>query len=143
MVPKLGRKKPHRDHLIRNLVTSLILYERLTTTSAKAKAIKPVIDRLITTAKKDNLSARRTIIGFVFDDNAAKKLIDEIVPRYTDRTSGYTRLYHLSPRLGDAAPMAVIEFMPAIAPLKKESETAKTEKKEPKSPAKKPTTKKS
>lgn len=109
---KFGRKKANREHMMRNLVTSLILYERITTTEPKAKELKKAFDRLMTIAKKDDLTAHRQILGYVFDTNAAKKIKEVLVPRFTSRTSGFTKSYRAGIRLGDAAPMMIVELIP-------------------------------
>ncbi|MDO8513359.1 MAG: 50S ribosomal protein L17 [bacterium] len=111
MERKLGRKKANREHLLRNLVTSLILYERITTTRPKAKEVKKEIDRLITTAKKNNLVSYRQVMAYVFDDNAAKKIKEILIPRFTTRTSGFTKSYHYGKRTGDAAEMTIVELI--------------------------------
>lgn len=127
---KFGRKKAHREHMIRNLVTSLILYEHVTTTEAKAKELKKEIDKLITIAKTDDLHAYRQTLSYVFDVNAAKKLKEILAPRYKDRTSGFTKSYHNGLRLGDAAPIMIVELIPGEIkkPAKElaKAETAKT-----------------
>ncbi len=128
---KFGRKKSNREHMMRNLVTSLILYERVTTTEPKAKELKREIDRVITIAKKDDLQAHRRILGYVFDVNAAKKLKEVLVPRYQTRTSGYTKFYHSGNRLGDAAPMAIVELIAEeVKEVKETKKVVKEEKKE-------------
>lgn len=108
---KFGRKKSNREHMMRNLVTSLVLHERIRTTEPKAKELKREIDRIITIAKKNDLFAHRQVLGYVFDTNAAKKLKEVIVPRFQSRTSGYTKSYHNGNRLGDAAPIMIIELI--------------------------------
>lgn len=108
---KLSRKKAHRRSLIRNLATSLILYEEIDTTLAKAKALKPVIERIISRTKPLDLQSKRAAYSFFFDRNAAKKLINEIVPRYSERNSGYVRIIKLSNRPGDNSQMARIELV--------------------------------
>lgn len=112
MTRKLGRKKDNREHMLRNLVTSLILYEKIKTTEPKAKEVKSIIDRIITIGKKGDLVARRQLLQYVFDANAARKVLEELAPRFTNRQGGYTKLYRLSPRVGDGAPMAILEFIP-------------------------------
>lgn len=107
----LSRKKAHRTSLIRNLVTSLVLYESMETTLAKAKEVKTFIDTMIPRAKKGDLNATRYLNSVLFDKNAVKKVVDELVPRYTDRSSGFVRIYKTGFRLGDMAPKARIELI--------------------------------
>jgi len=111
MIRTLGRKKAHRVSLMRNLATSLFLYESIKTTEAKAKELRSIVDRVITKAKPADLIATRHVNRILFDKNAVKKVINEIVPRYTKRTSGFTRIIKLNNRLGDRAPKVIIELM--------------------------------
>lgn len=108
---KLGRTKGHRRALFRNQVTSLFLHERITTTEAKAKELRGVAEKLITLAKRGDLHAKRQVLSYVLDEDAAKKLFDHIGPRYADRPGGYTRVVKVGPRQGDAAPMAILELV--------------------------------
>ncbi|OQA04575.1 MAG: 50S ribosomal protein L17 [bacterium ADurb.Bin400] len=108
---KLGRNKAHRDHMLRNLVTSLVLYEQVDTTEAKAKEVKRLTDRIIARSKDDSLTTRRTLHRYFFDDNAVAKIIDELIPRYKERQSGFVKSYHLQNRLGDNAPMMRLELV--------------------------------
>jgi len=108
---KLGRPTGHRWALYQNLVTSLLAYEKITTTEAKAKEIRSLIEEMITLGKEGNLASRRRATAFISDKRVAKKLFDEIAPRYADRSGGYTRLVKLGPRRGDNAPMAQIELV--------------------------------
>ena len=94
-----------------NLVASLIAAEGLVTTEAKAKALRPVAEKLITKAAKGGLHNYRQVIGFIRDEDMAHKLFDEIGPRYADRPGGYTRVLKLGTRQGDSAPMARIELV--------------------------------
>ena len=107
---KLGRSSAHRKALFRNLVTELLRHEQIRTTEAKAKAIRPQAEQLITLANRGDLHARRLAARDVQDPEILRKLFDEIAPRYQDRPGGYTRITKLSPRKGDAAPMAMIEL---------------------------------
>jgi len=107
----LDRKKAPRKALMRNLATNLVLYEKIETTEAKAKSLKPIIEKLITKAKKGDLHARRELIKYLYLENAVKKMIEEIGPRYKDRKGGYTRIIKTNSRQGDAAKMAIIEFV--------------------------------
>ncbi|MBE3583601.1 MAG: 50S ribosomal protein L17 [Limnochordaceae bacterium] len=108
---KLGRTKDARKMLLRNLVTSLILHGRLTTTEAKAKAIKPLADRMVTLGKRADLHARRQAAAFLLDPVAVQKLFAEVAPRYKERNGGYTRVLRVGMRQGDAAPVALIEWV--------------------------------
>ena len=108
---KLGRASGHRKALLRNQVTSLVLHGRIETTEMKAKSIKPLADKMITLGKRGDLAARRQAAAFLLDPAAVKKLFDEVAPRYADRNGGYTRIIKTGVRRGDAAPMAIIEWV--------------------------------
>jgi large subunit ribosomal protein L17 len=108
---KLGRTAAHRRALYRNLAISLITHERIRTTTPKAKEARRLVDRLITFAKKGDLSARRHVASILNDKGAVQKLFDELGPRYADRPGGYTRILKCGYRAGDAAPMAYIELV--------------------------------
>jgi large subunit ribosomal protein L17 len=112
-VPKLGRTAAHRRALLRNLATSLLDKERLFTTEAKAKALRPYAERLITLGKRGTLHARRHALRFVHGAEVARKLFDELAPRYAQRAGGYTRIVKVGARPGDAASMAMIQLLPA------------------------------
>ncbi|GIT75724.1 MAG: hypothetical protein Ct9H300mP31_02550 [Acidimicrobiaceae bacterium] len=94
-----------------NLVASLIAAEAITTTEAKAKAVRPIAEKIITKAKKGGLHNHRQVVAFLRDREMAARLFDEIAPRYTDRAGGYTRILKVGPRHGDNAPMARIELV--------------------------------
>mgnify|MGYP002631136353 FL=1 len=94
-----------------NLVSSLILAEGITTTEAKAKALRPIAEKMITKARKGGLHNHRQVVSFIRDREVAAKLFDEIGPRYIDRHGGYIRILKLGPRTGDNAPMARIELV--------------------------------
>jgi large subunit ribosomal protein L17 len=116
---KFGRAAGPRRALLRSLATSLVLHEAITTTEAKAKELRPVIDRLITQAKKGDLSSRRRVAAYLYEEAAVRKLFEETAPYYNERTSGFTRLAKLAPRKGDAAPMVrieLIDYRPLPAP---------------------------
>lgn len=100
-----------RRALLRNAVTSLLLYEKMTTTEAKAKAIRPIIERIIRNARVNSVTVRRRIASFVMHPNAVKKAVDVLGPRYKDRSGGYTRIVKTGQRMGDAAKMARIELV--------------------------------
>lgn len=108
---KLGRKKSNREHLIRNLAASLVLYETIDTTTPKAKDTKSYLDRLIARCKAGDLQAVRRADASLFDKNAAKKLIVELLPRYSTRNSGFIKSYHLRNRMGDNSSMMRLELV--------------------------------
>lgn len=108
---KLNRTASHRRAMLRNMATSLFLHERIETTTAKAKELRPYAERLITLAKRGDLHARRLAAAKVRDRAVVGKLFDELGPRYQDRPGGYTRILKLGARKGDAADMALIELV--------------------------------
>jgi large subunit ribosomal protein L17 len=108
---KLGRTSGHRLALFRNQLASLIDKERIVTTLPKAKELRPQIERLITLGKNDSVHARRVAGSQIQDDTLVAKLFDTIGPRFNDRPGGYTRIIKLGPRRGDAAEMAILEFV--------------------------------
>ncbi len=107
---KLGRTSKHRRAMTRNMVTSLIDAERVRTTLAKAKEVRRHAERIITVGKRGGLHARRQVAAFLRTPAAVQKLMDTIAPRYAERPGGYTRILRLPPRVGDAAPMAILEL---------------------------------
>ena len=108
---KFGRRSEPRRAMLRNLATSVILGGRIQTTEAKAKQLKSIADKMITLGKRNDLHARRQALAYLLDENAVTKLFEEIAPRYGERQGGYTRVLKLGTRRGDAAPMAIIEFV--------------------------------
>lgn len=110
MASKLSRKSAHRTSLVRNLLSSLILYESIKTTREKALIAKSEIDILINKSKSKSLQSRRAARSTLFDINSYKKLFEQIIPRYEGITSGYCKMYRLGNRLGDNAPMALLEL---------------------------------
>jgi large subunit ribosomal protein L17 len=108
---KLGRNSAQRKALFRNLVTELLRHEKIRTTEAKAKAIRPHAERLITLAKRGDLHSRRLAARDVQDSEILQKLFDELAERYEGREGGYTRIYKLGPRKGDAAPVVLISLV--------------------------------
>ncbi len=110
---KLGRTTAHREMMMRNLVTSLLLYEKIITTAAKAKELRSVAEKMVTLAKRADLPARRQAAEVLNDEKALKKLFDSMGARYRDRSGGYTRITKLDYRMGDGAPLAAIEFIGA------------------------------
>jgi large subunit ribosomal protein L17 len=107
----LDRKKESRKALLRSLATNLILFEKIKTTEAKAKAVKPIVEKLITKGKRNDLVARRELTKYIYLNNAIKKVLEDLSPRYKERKGGYTRIIKLGTRAGDAAKMAQIEFV--------------------------------
>jgi len=107
----LGREKAPREAMLRNLAQSLILYENVNTTLAKAKEIRPYVERLITTAKTKSLVTRRRLHRVFTVDSAVNKMLEEIGPRYKDRAGGYTRIIKLGRRKGDNAEIAQIQLI--------------------------------
>lgn len=113
-IRKFGRDHAGRIALLRSLALALIKTEHIETTEARAKEIRPFVEKLVTRGRSADLASRRLIIarlGGVTGEEAAKKLIDEIAPRYKERAGGYTRIMKLPRRQGDASKMAVIEFV--------------------------------
>jgi large subunit ribosomal protein L17 len=108
---KLSRKTEHRRALLRNLVTSLILRERIETTVAKAKSARPLAEWMITLAKRGDLAARRQAASYLLDPSAVKFLFEELSKRYASRAGGYTRLVHAGWRQGDGADLAILELV--------------------------------
>ena len=107
----LDRKSAPRRALLRNLATSLIVHEQVNTTLAKAKAMRPIVERLITKGKHKSVHARRELLKDVFTEKAVAKVLEELGPRYATRPGGYTRIIKLSPRKGDGADMAQIQLL--------------------------------
>lgn len=107
----LGRDTSHRRALYRNLITDLLRHERITTTEAKAKEIRPMAEKMVTLAKRGDVHARRQALKFIYDTGVVKHLFDNIGPRMANRPGGYLRITKLEPRKGDAASMAAIEFV--------------------------------
>jgi len=109
--PRFGGDAAHQKAMMGNLVASLIAAEALVTTEAKAKALRPVVEKVITKARKGGVHRHRQVVAFIRDKDMAHKLFEEIGPRYVDRPGGYTRILKLGPRHGDNAPMARIELV--------------------------------
>lgn len=108
---KLGKTSSHREAMFRNMVTSLLKYEKITTTDAKAKELKKVAEKMITLGKRGDLHARRQALSYVRDKDIVAKLFDELSARYRDVAGGYTRIMKKGNRVGDNAPMSIIEFI--------------------------------
>ncbi|HMC42278.1 MAG TPA: 50S ribosomal protein L17 [Acidimicrobiales bacterium] len=108
---RLGTDSSHEKAMLGNLVASLIAAEAIVTTEAKAKALRPVVEKVITKAKKGGIHRHRQVVSFIRDKDMAHKLFEDIGPRYSERPGGYTRILKLAPRHGDNAPMARIELV--------------------------------
>ena len=114
---KLNRRSVQRKAMLRDLVTHLIIHERITTTETKAKELQRLADKMVTLGKKGTLAARKQAAQTVRfleaseDQNALQKLFSDIAPRFKERNGGYTRIYKMGPRRGDSTPMAIIEFV--------------------------------
>lgn len=108
---KLGRNSSHRLAMVRNMVTSLLEHERIVTTTPKAKEIRRVAEKMITLAKRGDLHARRQALSFVRDKKVVDKLFGSLKDEYLERNGGYTRIIRTGNRIGDAAPMAILEMV--------------------------------
>lgn len=109
--PRLGSNPSHQKLLLSNLAVSLFEHERVRTTEAKAKALRPFAEKLITKAKKGDLHNRRQVLSVIEDRDVVHKLFDDIAPRFGERNGGYTRILKIGPRPGDGAPMVLIELV--------------------------------
>lgn len=107
---ELSRTSSHKRAMLRNMATSLIQHERIQTTEAKAKELRPVVEKLITLGAVDDVHSRRRARRFIEDRVALQKLFDEVGPRFRERPGGYTRILKLGPRKGDGAELAIIEL---------------------------------
>jgi large subunit ribosomal protein L17 len=125
----LGRKSGHRKALLSNLATSLIMHKRITTTVAKAKALKSYVEPLISKSKEDTTHSRRTVFSYLKDKEAVKELFGVVAAKVADRPGGYTRVLHLGFRQGDGADMALIELVDfneaALASKKEEKKSTR------------------
>ena len=129
-VKKLGRTKSHRKAMLANMAASLLTYQVIKTTEAKAKEVRRLTEKLISLGKKGDLHAHRQVYDVIKDRKLVKKLFDEIAPKFADREGGYTRVSKLGPRRGDGAPLSVVELMLERAPKEeKKGKKGKTEKK--------------
>src|SRR5450432_4799712 len=108
---KLGRTTSHRRSMLRNLATSLIVEERIETTIPKAKALKPIVEKMITLGKRGDLAARRLAAAYLMTDEAVVKLFDTVGPRFGDRNGGYTRIIRTGWNKGDGADKAFLELL--------------------------------
>jgi len=113
---KLGRDSAHRKALYSNLTGSLIEHGRIKTTVAKAKAVRPIAEKMITLGRRGDLAARRQALAYLRSNDVVHILFAEVAPRFTDRPGGYTRIVKLGPRAGDAAEMAYLEFVDYVPP---------------------------
>ena len=109
--PRLGSNPKHQSLMLSNLASSLFEHERITTTEAKAKMLRPFAEKLITKAKKGTVHQRRQVLSVIEDRDVVHKLFSDIGPRFAERNGGYTRILKIGPRNGDAAPMALIELV--------------------------------
>lgn len=121
---RLGSGPSHQRLMLANLASSLFQHERVRTTEAKAKMLRPLAERLITKAKQGDVHHRRQVLAVMQDRDIVHKLFEDIAPRFAERNGGYTRILKLGPRGGDGAPMALIELLPdgAAAPVEEEAE---------------------
>lgn len=108
---KLGRNSSHRKAMLRNLVTSLLDKERITTTDARAKEVRKIAEKMITLGKRGDLHARRQALSVVFDKDVVAKLFERLAPRFEERAGGYTRIIKVGNRQGDNASVSIIEFV--------------------------------
>lgn len=128
---KLGRTAEHRKALLSNQICSLIAHSRIKTTLAKAKAVRPLADKMVSLGKKNSLHARRMAFAVLRQKDAVKKLFDEIAPRAANRNGGYTRIIKLGQRKSDAAQVAFIEWVDAVVaeePAEEKGKKGKTTK---------------
>lgn len=144
-VNHLGRQSGHRKALLSNMASSLILNKRITTTVAKAKALKSYVEPLITKSKDDSTHSRRVVFSYLKDKNAVSELFRTVAPKVADRPGGYTRVLHLGFRIGDAADMALIELvdfneaaLAAAAPKEEKKATRRSRAKKVEAPAEAP-----
>jgi len=127
---KLGRNSAQRKALLRNLVTSFLEKERIRTTLAKAKATRPLAEKMITLSRTNSLHARRRALKFIYKQDVVKKMFEEIGPRFSERPGGYTRIVKLGPRDGDSTEMAMLEMIGSELTKKSKKKAAKDKIKE-------------
>jgi large subunit ribosomal protein L17 len=123
---KLGRTSEHRNAMLANLVCSLILHKRVTTTLAKAKAARPVAEKMVTLGKSGTLHDRRLAVARLHQEDVAKILFKEIAPAFKDRNGGYTRIIKMNQRIGDAAQRAILEWVDFVPSAPAEAASAET-----------------
>jgi len=131
---KLGRTAEHRKALLANQVCSLIEHQRIKTTLAKARAVRPLAERMVTLGKNGSIHARRTALAMLRQGNAVKKLFDDIAPRSAERNGGYTRIVKLGYRRSDSACMAFIEWVDMAEAVEEKATEEKKRKKKPAEP---------
>ena len=131
---KLGRTAAHRKAMLANQVCSLIEHQRIKTTLAKAKAVRPLAEKMVTLGKKGSLHARRTALATLRQKDAVKKLFDDIAPRAAERKGGYTRIVKLGARKSDSAPVAFIEWVDAPLVIEEPASEGKGKKSKAKAP---------
>ena len=116
---KLGRASDHRKSMLRGMVTYLLENGSVETTLTRAKEVQPLAEKMITLGKKNTLASRRQALAFITKESVVKKLFDTIAPEYAERNGGYTQIFKIGPRRGDAAEMAIIRLVPTAAPAEK------------------------
>ncbi|MES2393427.1 MAG: 50S ribosomal protein L17 [Acidobacteriota bacterium] len=119
---KLGRNTSHRRALLRNLVTSIVLHDRIKTTLTKAKASRPIVEKMITLGKNGSVHARRQALAYLLTPEAVDRLFATVAPRYATRPGGYSRIVKVGPRQGDSAEVAYIELLDAEAELSEKAD---------------------
>jgi len=135
---QLSRNSPHRHAMLRNMAASLLRHETIRTTLPKAKELRRVVEPLITLAKIDSEAHRRLALSRLRDTEVVVKLFGDLGPRFKARPGGYTRILHMMPRAGDAAPMALMQLVDGPASAEAAQEPAKAKRARKKTPAKKP-----
>ncbi len=126
---QLSRNTSHRKAMLRNITTSLLMHERIETTHVKAKAVRPIAEKMITLAKKGDLHARRQALAYIQDKSVGHKLFDELKDRFSDKQGGYVRITQKGVRKGDGAPMSIVQLIPKEEekkPVKKRTGKPKT-----------------
>lgn len=123
---KLGRNPAHRKALLRNLAASVIEKNRVQTTLAKAKAVRPIVEKMVTLGKAGSLASKRRALSYLYKRKTVQVLFDEVAPRFMDRNGGYTRIIKTDFRKGDGAEMAILEFTDYIFEDKSKKAKAKT-----------------
>lgn len=108
---KLGRRTDHRSAMLRNQVTSLFNNGKITTTLTRAKETQREAEKMITLAKRGDLASKRAVSAYIYSNDVARKLVEEIAPKYAERKGGYTRILKLGPRRGDGSEMAILELV--------------------------------
>ncbi len=131
-IKKLNRPKPHREAMMANMATSLLAHRTVETTDARAKELRRMVDRLISTAKKDTTAARRQVARTIRDKDVLKKLFNDIVPQFKERQSGFTRVLKVGYRRGDASLMSMVELLTKPDVREEEKKDSKKKKKKAK-----------